>query len=78
MPNTSPLTIAVLLGSVRTDRQGIKAARLLLAALEKRGHEAVLVDPMVTRLPLLDRMYIELWQWVLSKKGVMGSYQRVS
>jgi NAD(P)H-dependent FMN reductase len=59
MTNTEPLTIAVLLGSVRSDRQGIKAARLLLAALEARGHEAVLVDPMVTRLPLLDRMYKE-------------------
>jgi len=59
MTDTPPLTIAVLLGSVRSDRQGIKAARLLLAALEKRGHEPVLVDPMVTRLPLLDRMYKE-------------------
>jgi NAD(P)H-dependent FMN reductase len=59
MTDTQPLTIAVLLGSVRADRQGIKAARLLLSALEKRGHEAVLVDPMVTRLPLLDRMYKE-------------------
>ena len=59
MPTATPLTVAVLLGSVRTDRQGIKAARLLLAALESRGHEAVLVDPMVVRLPLLDRMYKE-------------------
>ncbi|MFF7708874.1 NAD(P)H-dependent oxidoreductase [Pseudomonas sp. NPDC007930] len=54
-----PLTFAVLLGSVRSERQGIKAARLLLGALEARGHEAVLVDPLVTRLPLLDRMYKE-------------------
>lgn len=59
MPHSSSLTIAVLLGSVRSDRQGIKAAQLLLGALEDRGHEAVLVDPMVTRLPLLDRMYKE-------------------
>lgn len=59
MPLTQPLTIAVLLGSVRSDRQGIKAARLLVSALQARGHEAVLVDPMVTRLPLLDRMYKE-------------------
>ncbi|WP_341964058.1 NAD(P)H-dependent oxidoreductase [Pseudomonas sp. RC10] len=59
MPTPPPLTVAVLLGSVRSDRQGIKAARLLLTALEARGHEAVLVDPMVTRLPLLDRMYKE-------------------
>lgn len=59
MTDTQSLTIAVLLGSVRSDRQGIKAARLLLSALEERGHEAVLVDPMVTRLSLLDRMYKE-------------------
>ena len=59
MSDTAPLTIAVLLGSVRVDRQGIKAARLLVTALEKRGHEAVLVDPMEVRLPLLDRMYKE-------------------
>jgi NAD(P)H-dependent FMN reductase len=59
MTAAKPLTIALLLGSVRTERQGIKAARLLLTALEERGHEAVLVDPMVIRLPLLDRMYKE-------------------
>jgi NAD(P)H-dependent FMN reductase len=59
MSDTTPLTIAVLLGSVRVDRQGIKAARLLVSALEKRGHEAVLVDLMDIRLPLLDRMYKE-------------------
>ena len=53
------LTIAVLLGSVRTERQGIKAARYMMRALESRGHEAVLVDPMEKRLPLLDRMYKE-------------------
>lgn len=59
MSDTAPLTIAVLLGSVRVDRQDIKAARLLVSALENRGHEAVLVDPMEIRLPLLDRMYKE-------------------
>jgi NAD(P)H-dependent FMN reductase len=53
------LTIPVLLGSVRSDRQGIRAARLVVDALERRGHEAVLVDPMELKLPLLDRMYKE-------------------
>ncbi|WP_131195009.1 NADPH-dependent FMN reductase [Lichenihabitans psoromatis] len=53
------LTIPVLLGSVRRDRQGIKAARLLMSELTKRGHEAVLVDPLELQLPLLDRMYKE-------------------
>lgn len=54
-----PLCIPVILGSVRSDRQGIKAARFIVKLLEARGHEAVLVDPMEVRLPLLDRMYKE-------------------
>ncbi len=53
------LVVPVLLGSVRSDRQGIKAARMIERALVERGHEPVLVDPMVLRLPLLDRMYKE-------------------
>ncbi len=53
------LTIPVLLGSVRRDRLGLRVARLVTAALEARGHEAVLVDPLVLQLPLLDRMYKE-------------------
>ena len=53
------LTIPVLLGSVRSDRQGIRAARLVMNALAARGHEPVLVDPMELKLPLLDRMYKE-------------------
>ena len=54
-----PLTVPVLLGSVRRDRQGIRAARLILAALRARGHEPVLIDPLELQLPLLDRMYKE-------------------
>ncbi len=53
------LLVPVLLGSVRTERQGIKAARYILAQLRARGHEPVLVDPMEKKLPLLDRMYKE-------------------
>ncbi len=53
------LKYAVLLGSVRRDRMGIRAARLLLDALALRGHVATLVDPMELKLPLLDRMYKE-------------------
>ncbi len=54
-----PLTVPMLLGSVRRDRQGIRAARLILAALHARGHEPVLIDPLELQLPLLDRMYKE-------------------
>lgn len=53
------LLIPVLLGSVRSDRQGIKAARFIMAQLQARGHEPVLIDPLEKELPLLDRMYKE-------------------
>ncbi len=53
------LVVPVLLGSVRRDRQGIRAARLVVNALTARGHEPVLVDPLELNLPLLDRMYKE-------------------
>ncbi len=51
--------IAVLYGSVREKRQGIKAARFLVKQLERRGHEATLVDPKETPLPLLDKRRFE-------------------
>ena len=53
------LVCPVILGSVRSDRQGLRAARFLVGALEARGHEAPLVDPAALKLPLLDRMYKE-------------------
>ena len=54
-----PLHFAVLYGSVRSDRKGIKAARFVVDQLGRRGHEVTLVDPLEVRLPLLDRMYKE-------------------
>jgi NAD(P)H-dependent FMN reductase len=53
------LKLSVLLGSVRRDRMGIRAARFAMRTLEERGHEVTLVDPMELQLPLLDRMYKE-------------------
>jgi NAD(P)H-dependent FMN reductase len=53
------VTFVVLVGSVRSDRQGIKAARFAERALSARGHAVTLVDPCVLQLPLLDRMYKE-------------------
>jgi NAD(P)H-dependent FMN reductase len=55
----SGLSIAVLLGSVRRDRMGSRAARLIIRELEQRGHRVNLVDPLELQLPLLDRMYKE-------------------
>ena len=55
----APLDLLVIYGSVRSDRQGIKAARFILGECAGRGHSATLVDPAEERLPLLDRMYKE-------------------
>ena len=55
----SQFVVPVIYGSVRTARQGIRAARFVVAQLEKRDIQAVLVDPMERPLPLLDRMYKE-------------------
>lgn len=53
------LKIVALLGSVRSDRQGFKAATFVERALAARGHEVTVVDPVATPLPMLDRMYKE-------------------
>lgn len=55
----SSLSIAVLLGSMRRDRMGSRAAKLVVRELERRGHKVHLVDPLELQLPLLDRMYKE-------------------
>lgn len=49
----------VIYGSVRTERQGIRAARYICREIEARGHEAKLVDPLEVDLPLLDRRRAE-------------------
>lgn len=54
-----PLRVVVFYGSVRTERQGIRAARFVVNECRARGHEVVLVDPMEYQLPLLDKMYKE-------------------
>ena len=53
------LTIAVILGTVRQGRQGVRAARFLVRRLSEAGHEAPLVDPAELKLPLLEQMYKE-------------------
>ena len=53
------LKIVVFYGSVRSDRQGIKAARFMVKKCQERGHEVALIDPLEYRLPLLDKMYKE-------------------
>ncbi len=53
------LKTAVIYGSVRRDRQGIKAARFIVRQLEARRHDVTLVDANEHELPLLDLMYKE-------------------
>jgi NAD(P)H-dependent FMN reductase len=52
--------IALIVGSVRRDRQGIKVARWMEDKLKNRNHTVYLIDPLELNLPLLDRMYKEM------------------
>src|SRR5947209_4133906 len=53
------LHIAILYGSVREARAGIRIVRFLDGALRRRGHTTTIVDAAEQRLPPLDRMYKE-------------------
>ena len=53
------LHIAILYGSVREARIGIRVVRYLAAALRRRGHTTDVIDAAELRLPMLDRMYKE-------------------
>lgn len=52
---------ALIYGSTRQHREGIRAARSLERALTERGHDVTLIDPLeeAYQLPALDRMYKE-------------------
>jgi NAD(P)H-dependent FMN reductase len=52
--------IALFVGSVRRDRQGIKVAHWIEEKLIARGHMVYFIDPLELNLPLLDRMYKEM------------------
>ena len=53
------LNIAVIYGSMRRERQGIKAARFIVNKLEARGHDVALVDAKEYPLPILDLRFSE-------------------
>jgi NAD(P)H-dependent FMN reductase len=52
--------VALIVGSVRRDRQGIRVARWIEEKLENRNHIVFFIDPLELNLPLLDRMYKEM------------------
>ena len=54
------MVVAVLQGSTRSERMGARVAKWVVAELEKRGHEAVLVDAAELQLPMLDKMWKEV------------------
>jgi NAD(P)H-dependent FMN reductase len=53
------LKLVVFYGSVRSARQGIKAARFIVRQCRDRGHDVTLIDPLEYPLPLIDKMYKE-------------------
>jgi len=53
------LHIAVIYGSVRTERQGIKAAKFIVNKIKERGHEVTLIDPGKLEIPMLEKTYGE-------------------
>ena len=53
------LRFAVIYGSVRSERQGIKGARFVARMLEGRRHQVMFIDPLEYPLPFLDKMYKE-------------------
>ena len=54
------MVVAVLQGSVRSERLGDRVAKWAMKQLESRGHEAVLVDAAELDLPLLNKMWKEI------------------
>jgi NAD(P)H-dependent FMN reductase len=54
------MVVAVLLGSVRSDRMGDRAAKWVVSQLKARGHKTVLVDAAELKLPMLDKMWKEI------------------
>src|SRR5262245_42186955 len=54
-----PLSIPVILGTVRSQRVGARVGKFLVNLIKERGHTPTLVDPIDYPLPLLDKMYKE-------------------
>ena len=52
--------IALIVGSVRQGRQGIKVARWMEEKLKSRDHIIFFIDPVDLDLPLLDKMFKEM------------------
>lgn len=53
------MNFVVILGSIRPNRRGLRAARYVVRELEARGHQVTLVDPVELDLPLAPKMFKE-------------------
>jgi NAD(P)H-dependent FMN reductase len=51
------LSVAVIYGSVRTNRQGTRVVHYLVNQLEARGHEVDFIDAKDENLPMLEKKY---------------------
>jgi NAD(P)H-dependent FMN reductase len=73
------LHIAILYGSVREARVGIRVVRFLEAALRRRGHTTQVVDVAELHLPLLGRMYKEYQRGSAPpvREALAGLYRKV-
>jgi NAD(P)H-dependent FMN reductase len=65
------MVVAVLLGSVRSERMVDRAGKWVAAELERRAHEAVRVDAADLKLPMLDKMWKEI------KKDPSSKYEKL-
>ncbi len=54
------MNIAIILGSVRRDRNGGRVSRWITKKIKARDHKTILIDPIDLDLPILDRMYKEM------------------
>ena len=54
------MNIAIILGSVRSDRNGEKVGKWVAKKIQEQGHKTMIVDPMELDLPVMDRMYKEM------------------
>ncbi len=53
------MNVAVIYGSNRSNRQGIKAAYFIVNKLRNKGFNVTLIDTKQNELPFLDKMYKE-------------------
>ena len=53
------LNFAVIYGSTRKKRLGIRFVNYINEQIKKRGHKSFTIDPLTARLPLLDKRYAD-------------------